>query len=235
MSKTFTLEQINNVFSNRHYLTRERFLHYFESLGHERYDAENLWNIYNDFPYWREDLSDKMEYIIEKADKFIELIASDKFPYSAIQESKEVRKRIYYKTDDELLSVDFNLNDAVDITLYAKLIERRITIVTILDFVEKISDKNGSGSTDVFDGDIFVTTDESYARDRDDNIYVCDNGVYRGLLYTKGRGYVRNGKPDYDEGRYNFHVLTLKKSFRRIGNIYVDMSALIDGGMKDER
>jgi hypothetical protein len=231
--KTFTLEQINNVFRNRHYLTRERFLYYFTlKYGLSDYEAERRWDTYQQFPYWDSNRADEMDDLLEKVDELIKIIQIGVYRYD--RQLKPIRKQVHYKVGDELRVYEFDLNVYADIILYAKLLEPEqstpVEIVATLDFVDEFYDNNKTEH--VYDGDIFVTTDESYSRSYYDNIYVCDGGKYKRLLYTKGKGYVRNDSPDYDEGSYNHHVLTSCKKHKKIGNIYLDMSVLIDNPLK---
>jgi hypothetical protein len=57
---------------------------------------------------------------------------------------------------------------------------------------------------------------------------MCCGGPYKRLLYTRGKGYVRNGKPDFDGDEYSGYVLTKKDNTRFIGNAYADPSFLVD-------
>jgi hypothetical protein len=57
---------------------------------------------------------------------------------------------------------------------------------------------------------------------------MCHGGPYKRLLYTQGKGYVRNGDPDLDDPNYSSHVLIMKDKIQFIGNIYTDASFLVD-------
>ena len=122
-----------------------------------------------------------------------------------------------------------DFNEASQVIAYAGILRQGGEIVAALDFVEKIS-CGQSGYMDVFDGDIFAVYEENmWCRGCEDNLYVCDKGTYRRLLYTAGKGYLRKGEPDYDmDNAYNAYVLTLCRNYTKIGNIYVDCSMLED-------
>jgi hypothetical protein len=243
--KQYTLEQINKIFRDRHLLTRERFFHYFAiSYKLDDWQISKYWEIYEKFPYWDKSYAEEMDKILELLEKFLDRIRDGvTIPYR-YPEPTRIRKQIVYSgssaapaaesssaesgiiVEQKILNVDFN--SATDIFLYAELLGSGIKIIAILDFVEKIR-LTANNELDVYEGDILVTLDESYSNSYEDNIYVCTGkgGEYRRLLYTKGRGYIRNGKPDYD-GRYNHHVLTCCKTVKRVGNIHIDTSFLTD-------
>lgn len=231
--KQFTLEQITDILWDRHYLTRERFAHYFRTMyGFDERKIRDYYKIYERFPFWEQRSAEVMEDIVEKVSPLIEAIKSPPLDYSVTKESAEVKRQVHYKgVDGDAIVLDVNFNDAASVILYAGLLQSGLEIICVLDYVEKIHGRETGGETKdfpVYDGDIFVTADESYSSSSEDNVYVCDKGVYKRLLYTKGKGYMRKGHPDYDDGRYNSHVLTCCKSFKRLGNIYIDCSMLID-------
>lgn len=234
--KQYTLQQINDTLRDRYYITRERFFHYLTILyGYEQNKIQRLWKMYEAFPVWGHAAAGDMEDILDKVSTIVPLIVNDKL-HKVSQRTRAIRKQVHYRLreEEETLSVDINLNSAADVILYANLLQQEyISIVAVLDFVERISGRILGNDLreylDCYDGDIFTTIDESYSTSHEDNIYVCDDGTYRRLLYTKGRGYLRNGEPDYDyDNGYDKNILTCCKSVRRIGNIYIDASVLVD-------
>ena len=96
----------------------------------------------------------------------------------------------------------------------------------------------------VYDGDIFVLynrgMDNYWNRPEQNGVYVCQNGAYRRLLYTIGRGYITRGKANvvddsreesqdvfsYGNQRWNHHLMTLDHKWKRIGNIHADITLL---------
>jgi hypothetical protein len=237
--KKFTLRQIGELFNQRHNITHDRFIYYFTvAYGMDKYDAKECWEIYEKFPYYANrdtEIYAKFEDIIEKIRPILEAIGKAA-PIHATPEARKIKKKVFYRLREggEELSVVFDLNSASDVIAYAELLKSGCEIIRALDAVDTISSNRIVGSERgqflVFDGDIFVVTDVSYSRSNTDNIYVCKRGTYYRLLYTLGKGYLRNGRPDYDEeNEYNSHVLTVSsESVKRIGNIYVDCSMLDD-------
>jgi hypothetical protein len=238
--KQFTLQQINDIFNNRNYITRERFLYYF-GLWYKDVSSKTIerwWEIYNDFPYWEDETSEAgaiLEEILVKVQPILEVMMNPKELICNYKLNKRIQKKVYYKNSgsNEVLSVELDLNSQSDIIAFAELLKSKCEIIVSLDLVDVIHCSNIKGfknkDFDVYDGDIFVTTDETYSRSHHDNIYVCKDGDYHRLLYTMGKGYFRDGKPDYDEEKkYSSHVLTGRKLAKRVGNIYIDYSYLID-------
>ena len=233
--RTFTLQQIADIIDYKHPLSRERFFYYFEHLyGFEKSRIEHYWEVFNRFPgiVHNPDFHAVLDDLLDKAGEIVRLIGlNEAVPYHVKQHTKPVRKQIYYRRaeGEELQSVEVDFNEASQVIAYAGILRQGGEIVAALDFVEKIS-CGQSGYMDVFDGDIFAVYEESiWCRGCEDNLYVCDKGTYRQLLYTAGKGYLRKGKPDYDmDNAYNSHVLTLCRNHTKIGNIYVDCSMLED-------
>lgn len=229
---------------DRHYITRERFFHYLGIMhGYDPKKIQRLWKMYEAFPAWGSAEASDMEDILDKVSAIVPLIVNDKL-YKVSRRTRPIRKQVHYRLRDgeATLSVDIDFSCSADVVLYAKLLQQEdVDIVAALDFVERITGRILDGEAgeylDCYDGDIFTTVDESYSTSHEDNIYFCDGGTYRRLLYTKGRGYLRNGEPDYDDGDWaghNKYVLTCGKSVRRIGNIYIDASVLVDKGVSSE-
>ena len=230
--KEFTLQQIAEIIRDRHCLTKERFYYYFPTLFEfDMRKTREYWKIYESFP---SKLCDPghfyvMEDIIEKSSEVLRIIRNESIPYSAVRETNEARKQIHYKIGEDIHCVEINLNKAADVIMYAKILEKEYEVIALIDFIEKIPQKHNEPEMPVYDGDIFVTMEGSLWNRERDNIYVCDKGTYKQLLYTKGKGYMRDGKPDYDpEANYNYHALTLNETFTKVGNIYIDCSILSD-------
>lgn len=237
--KKFTLHEITDIIRDRHYMTKERFLYYFQLMhGFDSYKINEYWKVYERFPYWDQRYTEVMEDIIEKVSAFISIIKNGSIPQQCRENTSDIKKKIHYNVNGEDAVLDANFNNPTDIVFYAEILKQGYEISCILDFIEKIHGREEpsgeSHDIPVYDGDIFITRDESYSSSREDNIYVCDKGVYKRLLYTKGKGYLRRGEPDYDDGRYNSHVLTCCKSLKKVGNIYQDCSILKDGDVETQ-
>lgn len=235
--KQFTLQQIADIIRNKSYITKERFYHYFRIV--HQFDDRKLreyWNVYCKFPFWDERYAPILEEIIETIDPLIQMRDIEPVDYSIRQETAPIIRQIHYTIDGTTHVLDADFSCPTDIIFYAEILKAGHKIEAILDFVDTIYGRMGndrdSKDHKAYKGDIFVTRDEDYSSSSSDNIYVHDGDCYRRLLYTKGKGYLRKGQPDYDEGRYNHHVLTCCKNFRKIGNIYLDASVLIDNPKK---
>jgi hypothetical protein len=236
--KAFTLQELNDFFWYRRYVTKSRFHHYFKALyGMNDEEVAEWWKIFERFPYAeiREKKDTEIfEEILEKLEPIIDVVRHDKC-IRVPEQAKKIKKKIYYRHggSDEVLSVVLDLNDAADVIAYAELLKSDSKVIMAVDYVETVCHEciavTKEENIDVYDGDIFIVQDEAYRRSREDNIYVCHGGVYYRLLYTRGRGYLRNGEPDYDrDSRYNSNVIALSKSATRMGNIHVDCSILVD-------
>lgn len=127
-----------------------------------------------------------------------------------------------------------------------------VDIICIVPYVDRIDDvrecmndiENPKKRMYVYDGDIFVLfnrgTDNYWNRPECNGVYVCQNGAYRRLLYTVGRGYIARGKANvaddsgeenqdvfnYSEQRWNSYLITSDHKWKRIGNIHADITLL---------
>ena len=134
-------------------------------------------------------------------------------------------KRIYYQNGAAIASFVVDLNEADAVILYAEFLKRKPEVIAAVDCIEELT--KGNERIRVFEGDVF-SIDETWNRRRDGEFFMCCGGPYQKLLYTRGKGYIRNGKPDFDEEEYSSYVLTGKDNFWFIGNAYADPSFLID-------
>ena len=112
-----------------------------------------------------------------------------------------------------------------------------------------LNDLGDKDSMQVYDGDIFVLynkgVDDYWNKPSRNGVYVCLHGAYRRLLYTVGRGYLTierkanvasmDDEDDdygnvfcYDEHRWNSHIMTMDHKWKRIGNIHVDVTMLME-------
>jgi hypothetical protein len=224
--KAYTLEQINKIIKNRCY-SKERFAYLFSIFGYNEKEVEKLWEVYSAFPRVREDDYENAELVV---DKILE-IPKVETPWNICHSPRDCKKRVYYKHENQVCNFDIDLNRLDEVILYADFLKKNPEIIVIVDFIEELGYRETRLS--VYDGDIFSTSD-LWHRDRDGEIIVCDKGTYRRLLYTKGKGYIRNRKPDYDEGKYSSYVVTGKNRYSKLGNLYVDVSFLIEGEEADD-
>jgi hypothetical protein len=224
--KAYTLEQINNIIQNRCY-SKEHFTHLFSIFGYNGKEVEKFWEVYATFPRVREEDYEIAELVI---DKILE-IPKVETPWNIHHSPKVSKKKIYYNHENRVCNFEIDLNDLKEVMLYADFLKQNPEIIGIVDFIEELGYREKRLA--VYDGDVFSTSD-SWHRDRDGELIVCDQGTYRRLLYTKGKGYIRNRKPDYDDGEYSSYVVTGKDRWFKIGNLYVDASFLVEGGEADD-
>jgi hypothetical protein len=225
--KSYNLEELTKFLNGKYYFSRERFFKYFTALGKTEKAISGFWSVFEHLPLCRdEDEAVIADYVIEKLSEFPRGVSVENHYY----EPRKNKKKIFYRTENEIASFEIDLNEAADIILYAEFLKTNQTLIVAVDFIENIhrNDKR----INIYDGDIFVTSDRWYQR-QDGDVYVCNKGPYQKLLYTQGRGYIRNGKPDFDEKECSPYVLTGKDKFVYVGNIYVDMSFLVESSKSE--
>jgi hypothetical protein len=198
---------------------------YLITRGYKKEQRKYNWNLIDSFP-------NISENDIEKATRLFNILLDmPDMPqwYGVCHEGRETIKKFFYKEGQEITSVKFNLNDDRDIIMAADFLGQNPEIIAVVDFFEIINERNQK--IDVFDGDVFSTRDDLSSFDKKDgDLYLCTNRVYKKLLYTKGKGFLRNGQPDIDDDDCNHYAATLRDSFIKIGNIYADASFLVESG-----
>jgi len=224
-----TLEDLHYILQRKHYFTKERFYHYFSIIGCDNNEIKEYWNILEYFPHFNIESLEKVSFVLKNIINFP--FPSEYYEKNGYYNPKENRKKIYYIHEEKTKFLEFNLNEKSEVILYADFLKKGYEIIVAVDLVESFYDKSKTWL--MYDGDIFATKD-NWNNKEDGEIIVCTKDGYRKLLYTKGRGYVRNGKPDYDERESSHYALTMKSNFHYIGNVYVDLSFLIDQEAKEE-
>jgi hypothetical protein len=226
----YSLTDLRTLYDRKYFFTKERFFNYFTTFGKRETEIENYFQLYLRFPLYTEEELETVDYIIQKILAYPEkgpLYKSYRYGY----EYKPNKKRVYFQNGEAIDSFYVNLNEEDDVIIYAEFLKRKPEIIAAVDFIEELREKGTN--IEVYDGDVFSTS-ERWDRRRDGEVFMCRHGgSYRKLLYTQGRGYIRNGRPDIDEKDYNSHVLTLKDKFQFIGNVYADASFLLDPEMEE--
>lgn len=246
--KRFTIAELRRVFRIRYALTKERYTNYAVAMfGLTEEEAcreyEILFNIQRAMiaEFGRSPSDKTIEQVISHSFS-IEQVMIDKshvnIPFELAHKTLFNKKIVYYSQpqDEELHQLKVNLDRSEDIICYAELLKRRCKIKVVLDYVETINtshdwDNRQSEEEDIYTGDIISCMNDS---GYDAGVYLCEGPQkgYSQLLYTKGKGYIRDGKPDRDRDhsytsyKFNAH----DKKFKKIGNIYLDASILIEGG-----
>jgi hypothetical protein len=225
---SITFEEFNLLLDRKYYFTKERFYSYFNMLCViECKNLDKLWLIWESFPYFNKDDIEDIAFIVEKLLLYPHIEQSfNSDSYRIYNESKPNKRKIYYENDEGIKNFEIDFNDTEQVILYADFLKRNIEkIITAVEFIEEIY--RDSKSLYVYDGDVFSVKDK-WSKDKDGKLYACTQDGYKKLLYTKGKGYLRKGKPDYDDPSYNHHVITGNNKFYYIGNIYADPSFLIE-------
>lgn len=246
-------EQVNEIVIIRGYVTRDRFIDFANAKsGVSESEAEKLWKVW-DF------ISTLNSYQLSKLeDDVIDLAMSvARDVHSAIcngahihwrdNETKTPKWRVYYRcgtTQRTTEYMDVDLREKHEAIKYAMLLQREdVEVIYRLDFYQSVQVYNSDkAKVSIYDGDIiFCNVNDRLSWSDVNGVYVCVDGCYKRLMYTPGRGYLRRGEPDFEQDRdgedcrYNSHVFnSYNKTFRVVGNIYVDNSVLIeDRGEKE--
>lgn len=244
---TYSLSDLKLIFESKMYITKERFHHYLtHRYGYNEKDVRELFDIYHKFPsnirgVSSENIESKLEVIIPivlKIAKEIQDFSSD-LGFKNIDYSEKDIKKIFYKdSSDNVKSVELDLLNRNDLLTFSSIVtndsNELICLLKLSDYFNYKNsnsgheDRFGSDYFHVYEGDVFTSYDDYFGKDKH-NLYVAQkDGKFKPLMYIKGKGYLLNGKPNYDEDKnFNFHVLTFNK-WERIGNIHVDVRFLSD-------
>lgn len=234
---TYTLKDLETIFSAKGYLPLERFVHYFTlRFGYTEREASEAYRLFSSFPkniYGNEEMQARIDEIIPLALQIVNELQhswnlTDKFQEYILRD-KELRKLIY-KQNGEIKEVELDFQNSIDILSYAALINQQIEPIALLCFCEKINNKNDNFKyLKIFEGDIFNANDSFWGNKS--NIFIAQkNGTFKKLLYIKGKGYLRRGELNYDDGSFNSNCLTLT-DWVKIGNVTTDLVKLTDDGI----
>ncbi len=243
--KSYTLNELSTIFYNRYHLTKDRFMYYFTTrYGYSERDALEAYLLYSSFPRIisqgesKQEEINKLDIILPQATEVVESFLSswELRPKNIDSYDKELKK-IYYKVaeDTPVKELIIDVFKSEDIITYADILKSKPIIIAMLSLCKTISYQdanNQSQELHVFEGDIYDTKDKFYGNKS--TLYVAEtDNTFRALLYTKGKGYLYKGEPNYnDDGKYNSHVLT-GYEFHKLGNIHIDLHVLTDNGVVD--
>lgn len=238
-------------------------------FGMNERDAQNLLHIYNNASVGSIIMSndETKEHFAEKimmAQKIVDkcmLLYCDRENQVSIESylgmhswSERNYIGVWFNNDEGFSLQEFNLTNAGTYVAMNELIHSKYSkILCIVPCVDRISGGYNEKDMLVYDGDIFVAynkeRDNYWNRQEENGVYLCTDGAYRRLLYTKGRGYIVKGKEaniadtgyedndnvfTFGEGRFNYHILTFNHKWERIGNIHADISPLIERKGRNE-
>lgn len=234
----YSLEELHTIFNAKQYLPSDRFVYYFTlRYGYTEKDAKEAYKLFSAFPTM---VYQNNKYDLKEIDKIIPLaiqIVEDlfkawelntKFEKIKYNDEGDYRKFIYTQ-NGESKELVINIHDTNDIITYAKVLKQDIQPTALLKFIAEIEDKNNQ-KLKVFEGDFFDTYDGYYgAKSR---VFIADSrGHFKHLLYTKGKGYLYKGEPNYDEEKTYSKYAVSMENWKKIGNIYTDMVKLTDDGI----
>lgn len=227
--KTYTLQEIYDIFIMKGYLTGERFVYHFtHRYGLSEREAKDYYNIFSQFPSGIHDDKKRelFDFILPKAMELVSDIQDrDTIRLSYDDNVDECLKKLVYEENGEIKEFVFNYCTPFELFSYAEIIKRKVEIIALLDLCDRVYLSKDSKHLEVFEGDCYETNDHFYGY-RSTAYIAQKKDTFKKLLYIKGKGYLHNGKPNIDsEGSYNSHCLTLR-SYIKICNIYVDASPL---------
>jgi len=233
---SYSIKDLNTIWNAKPYLPLDRFVHFFTlRFGYSEKEAISAYKVFSEFPkyvYGNEEMQNRIDKIIPLAIQVVDELhkcwdSKDTF-HNISYNDKEYRKLVYLK-NNETKELILDLHDANDIITYAELIKQGIKQISLLRFCCEVQLKNTEKSFKIFEGDFFDTNDLFFGVKS--NVYVAEkNGNFKKLLYTKGKGYLRNGELNYDEGSFNKHCITLSE-WVKIGNVTTDLIKLTDDGI----
>lgn len=244
---TYTLTQIQELYSCRRTLTKDRFEHYMDVYyGEDKHTIKEMWKMWEKFPsmFYTSDIDEKI--VNKLTNRVIEITRniekSWQFQLKKIGSYEKDGRLIIYEENGEIKKAEIDLLNSVDIIAYSEIIKRAKKVHDVLALLEEIDldrrammEHNGE-KMKIYEGDIICAND-NYWGDGKSGLYLAqksNSGVaydaaYKKLLYIKGKGYVMNGEPNIDESKsYNYHVLTLKDNWFKLGNLATDFHLLKD-------
>jgi len=225
----YTLEELNLIFDSKHYLTKDRFMHYFTTLyGYTEKEANEYFKIYWKFPIglYEEKMITDCDIIIPKVLELFKLINQRQhLPYQFLSDNQNDFRKLIYIENEIIIECEINMCIALDIIAYAEILKRGVEIKACLSLCSEpyVDGKN----IRIYEGEIYDTNDKYYGNKS--RVFLAGtHDTYQQLLYIKGKGYMINNKPNIDKySKYNHNCVTMG-NYIKIGNIYVDDSVLYD-------
>lgn len=231
---TYTLQDLQVIFDCKHYLSQDRFVHYFTTrFGYEQRAAQSAFKLFYDFPrkIYDENSHAELDAILPKAIALVyEIKNQPQIPFAYRYENdKKNLKKLIWKEHDLMQEFVIDMNNTNDIITYAEILKRKIEIIVLLSFCTEIDIPNTNPTAQmlVFEGDFFDTNDK-YWGDKS-NVYLAEpKGTLKRLIYIKGKGYLNKGEPNIDEDEnYSDYVLRLVEC-KKLGNVITDLHILND-------
>lgn len=240
-----TINKIQELRNWNSYVNKERFVFYAEAkYSMTNREAESLWRVWDyiitlNWYKLQDELEETVEMAVSVAREVYESVSKGAHIHWRENKAKTPKWRLYYRCIDNrrLLQMDVDLRNKEDAIKYGLLLQRGdIEIMHRLDFYERVETRCGADrkKIDIYEGDIIFCSDtERFSFTDNSGAYICDDGCYKRLMYTKGRGYICRGNPDFEQDRdgcdrrYSSYVFNMYDyKFQVVGNIYIDNSVL---------
>ena len=243
----YSLPQIQELYSCKQRLTRERFDHYMNVIyGESKENINEMWKMWEKFP--------QMFYTSQVDEVMVGKVITRVLEIQRqIEKSWDIRlkkvgyyekdgRMIIYEENGEIKKAEIDLLDSMDVIAYGELIKRADKIHDVLMLLEEIDyDKRAmmehtGKKIKIYEGDILSANDDYWSTGKS-GLYIAEkskggNGyeaTFKRLLYIKGEGYVLNDEPNIDQSKsYNYHVLTISEKWSKLGNISTDFNLLKD-------
>jgi hypothetical protein len=247
----------------RQYVSIERFVKQAKANGYDDSNAEKLYSIFS-AGYFKNLRLIESELNGKFAKYFPEALNIAKVAYDNIHNSVTLHRRSYEEPADirryyfekkvegqegEMEEVDVNLSESSDILVLADILRNRTDLKYVghSKFCEEIeTDSRDRKKIKIFEGDIiFVHHDlhdhmfSLYKVKEKAGVYICEReGCYVKLRYMQDSGYVdEDGNLNKSDKRCNHYGITGiadAQHFDVIGNIYKDISVLMDNEIQEE-
>ena len=246
-----TFAQLKELSERRGYITKDRFVGYAKvKLACSEREVQSLWGIWEhivELNWFRlDEINDSfLNAALDIADEVYKSVCKGADVRYAEESPKTPKWKVYYRIGEnsETQHMGIDLRNKEDVLKYALLLQQEEAEVLLrLDFFDTVEVSYGRVSMakkkkiDIYNGDIIFCSDkDSYGWGNSSGVYICTMEGYKKLMYTQGRGYLRRGEPDFEQGKdgddilySNYAFNAYDKRFDVVGNIYVDRSVLME-------
>ncbi len=231
----YSLQDLNTIFNCKHYLTRDRFIHYFTvRYGYPERKADQLFSTFYNFPKLISgDINQQGAILDEILPKCIEIVNEIRDLWEKplnIPSDRKLIKKVLYGDCPGRMQVVLDLYNPVDLVTYAEMIKRGVKIFGLLDL--NCEFYHIGVTHQVFEGDLFDTNDMFWGNGKSKVYLAQTSNTFVSLEYVKGKGYLKDGKPNIEDGKFNSYCLQFGE-WKAVGNIFDDVSFLCDRPMKE--
>ena len=243
---------LRDVYKWKTYVSKERFVYVAQTCFNinKKEEAEKMFNLFQLLPrtsYYLTDNNEKSKEVkeltikgLQIAEKAYNILESTFEKYSHYEKENELKYFYTLKDDNSVNEITVNYTDINQILAFAELLksDNFDDIRVVVPYIDKLNCRDGKNEVDYFEGDIFFLYNDitdrmfyDWYHEDDAGVFVATDEGWRKLLYTPHKGYV-NGKGELNyetETKYSNYMLDASgKKFRYVGNIYKDLSVLMD-------